>query len=193
MARGFVQNTGTGEDAIKYYKENFKIYPLATGPRNDAKYESISFKGGNTTHPRDITYFDLLNKIVQYEPRSAFTAYELGLLKAIGIEKGKDFAPDERMKKMLTEGVKLGEAFSKANAFAHRDKMAKIYDDRHYEYIFIGGSHEFIKDGALLMDAKTLFSLHSHCYYSCHDQQNGGHWLAIPWRLSRCCRQLPNG
>jgi hypothetical protein len=157
MARGFVQNTGTGEDAIKYYKENFKIYPLATGPRNDAKYESISFKGGNTTHPRNITCFDLLNKIVQYEPRSAFTAYELSLLKAIGIEKGKDFAPDERMKKMLTEGVKLGEAFSKANAFAHRDKMAKIYDDRHYEYIFIGGSHEFIKDGALLMDAKTLF------------------------------------
>jgi hypothetical protein len=157
MCRGFVQNTGTGDDAIAYYKENFKIYPLATGPVEDAKYVTLSFKGGNTTHPRDLSYFDLLNKIVQYEPSSAFTAYELGLLKSIGIEKGKEFAPDERMKKCLIEGIKIGEAIAKSNAYAHRDKMAKIYDDRHFESIFIGGSHEFIKDGALLMDAKTLF------------------------------------
>jgi len=56
---------------------------------------------GNTTHPRDITYFDLLNQIVQYESSSAFTKYELGLLKALGIEKSKPFAPDARMKKLL--------------------------------------------------------------------------------------------
>ena len=62
MVRGFVQKTGTGDDAIAYYKENFKIYPLATGPREDAKYESLSFKGGNTTHPRDVSYFNLIDK-----------------------------------------------------------------------------------------------------------------------------------
>ncbi len=98
MVRGFVEDTGTGDDAITYYKDNFKIYPLATGPREDAKYESASFNEGNTTHPRDISYFNLIDKIVQYEPSSAFSAYELGLLKAIGVEKGKEFSPDERMK-----------------------------------------------------------------------------------------------
>jgi hypothetical protein len=76
MARGFVQDTGTGQDALDYYWKHFKIYPLATGPRKDAQYTSMSFKGGNTTHPRDVTYFDLLNQIVQYEPSSAFTPYE---------------------------------------------------------------------------------------------------------------------
>lgn len=157
MVRGFVENTGTGEDAINYYKENFKIYPLSTGPRADAKYESISFKGGNTTHPRDITYFNLLDKIVQYEPIGAFTSDELGLLRALGIEKGKEFAPDEHMKDLLKEGVLIGEAIAKSNAYAHRDEQAKIYPDRHFESIFIGGSHEFVNNGASLLEAKLLF------------------------------------
>ena len=82
MVRGFVQDTGTGEDALDYYSKNFKIYPLADGPRDSAKYVSMSFEGGDTTHPRDVSYFDLLDTIVQYEPSSAFSAYELGLLKA---------------------------------------------------------------------------------------------------------------
>ena len=157
MVRGFVQNTGTGDDAIAYYKKHFKVYPLATGPRKDAKYVSLSFKEGDTTHPRDISYFNLLDKIVQYEPSSAFTAYELGVLKAIGIEKGKVFAPDKRMKKMLAEGIRHGEAIAKANAYAHRDPRARIYPDRKFETIFIGGSHEFMDDGAVLLEARTLF------------------------------------
>ncbi|MHC4913572.1 MAG: DUF1254 domain-containing protein [Planctomycetota bacterium] len=157
MVRGFVQNTGTGDDAIAYYKENLKVYPLATGPKEDVKYINVSFKEGDTTHPRDIAYFNLLDKIVQYEPTSVFTAYELGVLKAIGIEKGKEFAPDERMKQCLAEGVKRGDAIAKANAYAHRDPRARIYPDRKYETIFIGGSHEFKDGDALLLDARTLF------------------------------------
>jgi hypothetical protein len=157
MVRGFVQDTGTGDDAIAYYKNNFKIYSLFTGPRKDVKYLSISFKEANTTHPRDISYFNLIDKIVQIEPSSAFTAYELGLLKAIGIEKGKAFAPDERMKKMLAEGVKIGDAIAKANAYSHREPTVRIYPDRKYETIFLGGSHEFKDDDTMLLDARTLF------------------------------------
>ena len=157
MVRGFMQITGTGDDAIAYYKENLKVYPLTTGQREDVKYINASFVEGNTTHPRDIFYFNLIDKIVQFEPTSAFTTYELGLLKAIGIEKGKEFAPDERMKKMLAEGVKIGDAIAKANAYAHRDKQARIYPDRKYETIFIGGSHEFKDGDAMLLDARTLF------------------------------------
>ena len=157
MVRGFVQDTGTGDDAIAYYKKNLKVYPLATGPRKDVKYINASFKGGDTTHPRDASYFNLIDLIVQHEPVSAFTPYELGVLKAIGIEKGKAFAPDKRMKKMLAEGIKIGDTIAKANAYAHSDKRARIYPDRKYETIFIGGSHEF-KDGeAMLLDARTLF------------------------------------
>lgn len=157
MVRGFVQDTGTGDKALDYYRKRFRIYPLVTGPRKDAKYVSMSFKGGNTTHPRDLTYFELLDKIVQYEPASAFSAYELGLLKALGIEKDKLFSPNARMKKLLAEGVQIGDAMAKANAFANRLKGVHIYPDRKYEYVFVGGRYDFKADNALMLDARTLF------------------------------------
>ncbi len=157
MVRGFVEDTGTGDKALEYYRKNFRIYPLKSGPRKDAKYVSLSFKGGNTTHPRDITYFDLLDRIVQYEPSSAFTAYELGLLEALGIEKGKPFTPDERMKKLLAEGVRIGDTIAKANAYANRLEAVQIYPDRKYEYVFVGGRHDFMSGDALWLDARTLF------------------------------------
>jgi hypothetical protein len=157
MVRGFVQDTGTGDKALDYYRKKFRIYPLSTGPRAGARYVSMSFKGGDTTHPRDITYFNLLDKIVQFEPTSAFTPYELGLLKALGIEKGKPFNPDERMQKLLAEGVQIGDAIAKANAYANRLDGVRRYPDRKYEYLFIGGRHDFKSGDALWIDARTLF------------------------------------
>jgi hypothetical protein len=98
-----------------------------------------------------------LNKIVQYEPSSAFTKYELGLLKALGIEKGKTFLPDARMKKLFAEGLVIGEAIAKSNAYANRLEGVRIYDDRKYEYLFVGGRHDFMAGEALWLDARTLF------------------------------------
>ncbi len=94
--------------------------------------------------------------MVQYEPLSAFTPEELGLLKALGIEKGVEFKPDERMQRILADGVKLGDGMAKAIAFANRDPQARVYPDRHWERIFIGG-YKFERNGARLLDARTLF------------------------------------
>jgi hypothetical protein len=157
MVRGFVEDTGTGDNALDYYRRRFRIYPLATGPRQNAIYVSMSFKFGDTTHPRDFSYFDLLNQIVQYEPSSAFTAYELGLLKSLGIEKGKPFNPDARMKRLLAEGVQIGDTIAKANAYANRLEGVRRYTDRKYEHLFIGGRHDFMSGDALWIDARTLF------------------------------------
>ena len=157
MVRGFVQDTGTGDMALDYYRKKFRMYSLATGSGEGANYVSLSFVKADTTHPRDVTYFDLLDKIVQYEPASAFTPYQLGLLKTLGIEKGKPFAPDERMKKLLAEGVAIGDAIAKANAFENRLDGVHIYSDRKYEYIFVGGKYDFTADNVLLLDARSLF------------------------------------
>lgn len=155
MVRGFEQITGIGEAALAYYREHFKVYSYADGPRAP-EVVSMSFIEYNSTHPRDTRYFDRLNQMVQYEPLSAFTAEELGLLKTLDIEKGLEFKPDERMTKILEDGVKLGDGMAKAIAFANRDPQAKIYPDRHWETIFIGG-YKFERDGASLLDARTLF------------------------------------
>jgi hypothetical protein len=155
MVRGFEQNTGRGEAALAYYEEHFKAHPLGEGLHEPGAV-SASFKGGDTTHPRDIRYFELLHKMVQYEPLSAFTPEELGLLKALGIEKGIDFKPNDRMRRILADGVKLGDGMARAIAFANRDSQARVYPDRHWETIFIGG-YKFERSGARLLDARTLF------------------------------------
>ncbi len=60
------------------------------------------------------------------------------------------------MQRILADGVKLGDGMAKVIAFANRDPQAKVYPDRHWERIFIGG-YKFERDGARLLDARTLF------------------------------------
>jgi hypothetical protein len=155
MVRGFEAITGRGDAALAYYKKHFKVYPLGEGVHQPSVV-SASFKASDSTHARDIRYFERLHQMVQYEPASAFTAEELGLLRSIGIVKGATFQPDERMRRILSEGVRLGDGMAKAIAFASRDPEAHVYPDRQWERIFIGG-YKFEREGARLLDARTLF------------------------------------
>jgi hypothetical protein len=90
-----------GADSIKAH---LRIYPLAqaTNPPQ-TNFVNVSGKAFNTIHSMDFSYFDEVNQVIQEEPISASDPETLGLLASIGIEHGKPFAPDERMKKVLTE------------------------------------------------------------------------------------------
>jgi hypothetical protein len=157
MARAFVGDTGEGETALDWYRENFRIHPLGTGPDAEATYVPLSQHPLDSTHARDVRYFEGLAELVQHEPSGAFTPYQLGLLKAIGIERGRPFEPDERMRALLAEGIEIGDAIAKANAYASRLDGVRAYPDRKYEYLFVGGRHDFMSGGALWLDARLLF------------------------------------
>lgn len=157
MARAFVDDTGEGDRALKWYRENFRIYPLATGPDPDASYVALSQHRMRTTHVRDLRYFERLAEVVDYEPVGAFTPYQLGLLKAVGVETGRPFRPNERMRALLGEGIEIGDAIAKANAYACRLDGVRAYPDRQYEHLFLGGRHDFMSGDALWLDARTLF------------------------------------
>ena len=158
MIRAFVDDAGEGDSALDWYRRNHRIYPLAAGPDPDAAYVSFTqHPYDNTTHPRDFSYFERLAEVVQREPSTVFSPYQLGLLKAIGIEKGKPFAPDERMRGLLAEGVEIGDAIAKANAYSCRLDGVRRYPDRKYENLFLGGRHDFMSSDALWLDARTLF------------------------------------
>jgi len=155
MARGFEQDTGRGDAALAYYRENFKIHPLGAGAYEPGVV-SATHTVSDSTFPRDIRYFERLHQMVQYEPLSAFTPEQLGLLHALGIVKGAPFQPDERMRRILADGVRLGDGMARAIMFASRDPEARVYPDRHWERVFIGG-YKFERDGARLLDARTLW------------------------------------
>jgi hypothetical protein len=68
----------------------------------------------NTIPPNDFTYYEMLNEVVQQEPATALDPELMGPIAAIGIVKGKPFAPDARMKRILTEALAMANATSRS-------------------------------------------------------------------------------
>ena len=154
MMRGFGE-VGDGEQAVDWFKQRFKIYPLATGPR-EANVINASGKGVNSLPPEDGSAFEMLNEIIQHEPTELFNAELLGRLATFGIEKGKSFKPDARLKRIFDQAAKQGVAMCRAIVFASRDPEIKYWPDREWEKMFVRNT-EFTRNGFNDIDARTLW------------------------------------
>jgi hypothetical protein len=158
VIRGFP----TGDDnasVVKNIKDNLKVYPLAekSNPR-PVQYYDISNKYLNTLHAQDITFFHEVNEVVQEEHNEAFSPEVLGMLASIGIEKGKEFKPDARMTKILSEAAVVGTAAQRSIIWRNRSDTVKIWpDSKSWEIGFAGGSHAFDRDGVRLINERTRF------------------------------------
>jgi hypothetical protein len=75
------------------------------------------------------TYWEQLARWVNEEPVEERDRIMMAILRSIGIEKGKPFQPDERLKKILTEATLVGEAMAKANDFDKRNMPLAHYRD----------------------------------------------------------------
>ena len=125
-------------------------------PRDEIR-RYISGKAFNTIGPGDYSLFEFVNRVIQDEPIDAMDPDTLGLFAAIGIEKGKPFAPDDRMKKILTEAAAVGDATARSLTYKSRLKDAFLYTNSAWVTPFIGGSYKFEQDGAVNLDAKSMF------------------------------------
>jgi hypothetical protein len=154
--RGFLVDGDSGP-GVESMKANTRVYRLAdAGDPPEQAFVNLSGQTFNTIHANDFSYFEEINAIIQEEPVNNVDPELLGLL-AAGIEKGKPFAPDERMKALLNDAAAVGNATARALVFATRDPEAYIFENSYWKTGFIGGSHEFKIDGVRLLDARTLF------------------------------------
>lgn len=156
--RGFLENGSTAV-AVENTKKLFKVYNLSDSdnppPMN---YINASGKEFNTIHANDYRYYKEVNDIVQAEPNEAYHPEVLGQLASIGIEKGKPFAPDERMKKILTEAAAVGNATARTITFKSRIEDAYFYPDGAWFTPFIGGSYQFLSQpGVRNLDTRVMF------------------------------------
>src|SRR6202012_1499691 len=103
------------------------------------------------------SFYEELNGVVQNEPADFVDPDTVGLFAAIGIKKGMPFAPDDRMKALLTDAVAVANGFARANLFAPRDERTKIYPDRQWVTPFVGGSYQFLSGAERLLDARDMF------------------------------------
>ena len=154
MMRGFGE-VGVGEQAVKWFSDNLKVYPMATGPRQ-GNCSNGTGVGTNSLVPEDGSAFEMLNEIIQYEPKSLFSAEQLGRLATLGIQKGKPFAPDSRMQNIFDKAAKQGVAMSRAILYASRESDIKYWPERHWEKMFLHNT-TFERDGVNDIDARTLW------------------------------------
>ena len=149
---------GDPKPGVDQVKKTMKVYPLseANAPP-EPKFIDMSGKPFNMVQPSDFHFWELLNEVVQEEPSEGSDPISLGIFASIGIEKGKPFAPDERMKKILTEGAKIGDATARTLAYRNRQTGAYFYDNRRWRLPFVGGYRFDWQPGVRNLDARTFF------------------------------------
>jgi hypothetical protein len=156
LGRSFLENDSP-KPAAELIKRTLKIYPYQPGgfgtsiatalegtvpllrapdhhldwaflrPRPPAKFVEASGKSFNTVPPNDFSYFQTVSDLVQREPAGAMDPEVMGSLAAIGIVKGKRFAPDARMRKILTDAVATANATARAIVFNPRESEGFYY------------------------------------------------------------------
>jgi hypothetical protein len=133
-----------------------KIYPLSEAAAPEAnEFVNIVDQVFNTVHSNDYSYFEEVDELLQEEPTEALDAERAGQLAAIGLVAGQPFAPDARMRRILAKAAEIGAGMARTVAYAPRDPEGVLYGS--WKMGFVGGSHEFLRNGARLLDARTQF------------------------------------
>jgi len=192
--RSFIADGKDPKPAVENIKKNLKIYSYAPGSYGTSIAEALTGevklgrepeipemtfieatgKSFNTIPPSDYSFFEMINENVQNEPATSYDVELAGQLAAIGIVHGKEFKPDARMKKILTDAAAVGSANGRALnwrfAVSHPDWA--YYPDSHWgNMLFEGGAFfetpppaysggmfkPYPPTGARTLDSRTAF------------------------------------
>jgi hypothetical protein len=130
---------GVGTPIAEFLTGKARLGRVAVEPPPTVFHEG-SGVAMNTVPPNDYSYFEMLNDVVQSEPATSLDPELMGSLAAIGIVKGKPFAPDARMKKILDEAAKVGNAAARSLFMHPRDPSWFYYPGSSWSnYLFVTG------------------------------------------------------
>ncbi|HLD66005.1 MAG TPA: DUF1254 domain-containing protein [Pseudomonas sp.] len=154
--RNFAVN-GDIQPAITSLKQKTRIYPLAKAAHPPANtFVNVSGREFSTVAPADYQFWEQLNYVVQHEPVDSLDPVTLGFFASIGIEKGKPFAPDARMQKILAEAALVGDATARALTYRSRIPEAFYYPNSTWRQ-WLGGYKFESQPGVRYLDAAAFF------------------------------------
>jgi hypothetical protein len=192
FGRSFLENHSDPKPVVEGIKKFTKVYPYEVGgvgtsiaeflagktalgrviPASPTVFHEGSGKVMNTLPPNDWSFYEMLNEIVQQEPATALDPELMGPVAALGIIKGKPFAPDARMKKIMTEALALANATTRSLFMNPRDPSWFYYPGSAWSNFLFQTGYEFetpipqiTKEGVKpypptgyrTMDARTYF------------------------------------
>ena len=127
----------------------------------------------NTIPPSDAGFFETVHALLQDEPVEATDAEVMGQLTEVGVVKGKPFAPDDRMRRILDDAATVGNATSRALMFdARGEEDVAYYPNSAWTAMLFGcgyrfegpipqvtpeGIKPFPRTGGRKLDLRTLF------------------------------------
>jgi len=82
----------------------------------------------------------------------------VGWLATLGIEKGKPFAPDERMKKILTQSAEMGRTMAMTATFNSRYPEAILYPGTQWRRVFPGPNVNFEYPDYIDIDGRLSYT-----------------------------------
>jgi hypothetical protein len=160
FGRLFLEDRKDPKPAVESIKRFTKVYPYEAGGYGTPIAEFLAGKAMlgritqppatvfhegsgkvmNTVPPNDWSYFEMLNEIVQREPATSLDPELMGSVAAIGIVKGKPFAPDAHAKKIITEALAVANATSRTLFMSPRDPSWYYYpNSAWFNYLFETG------------------------------------------------------
>ena len=161
---------GVGTPMAAFLAGKARLAPVKAPP--PTVFHEGSGKVVNTIPPSDWTFYEMLNEVVQREPATSLDAELMGPIAAIGIVRGKPFAPDARMKKIMSEALALSNATSRTLFTTPRDPSWFYYPNSSwFNFLFETGYQfetpiplitpqgvkPFPPTGYRTMDARTNF------------------------------------
>lgn len=130
---------GVGTSIAEFLKGDTKLAKINSKP--ETVFVEGTGKTMNTIPPSDFSAYEMLNDVVQEQPATSLNPELMGSLAAIGIVKGKPFAPNARMKKIMTEALAMANATSRTLLFNPKEKDWYYYPDSAWmNFLFVSGS-----------------------------------------------------
>ncbi len=121
-------------DEGKRLMEAHKLYPYAKRDKKPTtRLISAEGKKWAAHQPRGVPYFEHIAEFYKIEPVEKRDLMMMAMLKPLGIESGKAFAPDERARNILTEASVVGEAMARANGYAKRFEGTHLWEGKSWE------------------------------------------------------------
>jgi hypothetical protein len=127
----------TDEDpaSAKQTLAQLKMYPYAqrdNPPPMDIL--DVGTRPWSGVPPRGMEYWQRLDEVIQREPIEPRDVFFHAMLRPLGLEKGRPFAPDARQAKILTEASLVGEAMARANSADRRFAGSRYRPDAHWDF-----------------------------------------------------------
>jgi hypothetical protein len=158
LVRGFVKD-GKPDSAVASIK-GMRFYALADRDNPPAlSFVDLSGKRAALVpigeQVNGLAYFEAVARFIDREPVRDEDRQFLGMLASLGIEKGKLFAPDERMRGVLTRAARAGQAMTAALAYESRVLTKQRWPNSNWEEVFLTGNVDFENPNFVELDARA--------------------------------------